>query len=192
MEALVGEMRAALDFAGLRCQSAHMPFERLRDDSSGAFSEAKALGATWVVCPWIPHEKDFTRENALASAKAFNGFAAAAEKTGLRFAYHCHGYEFVPSTEGTLFDTLAGATDPARVLFQIDVFHALFGGADPAQLIDRYKSRVASLHLKDLKKGYPIKVGTAIAPADADVPVGSGQVDMPSVLRSAARAATAL
>ena len=95
-------------------------------------------------------------------------------------------------SEGTLFDTLAGATDPARVLFQIDVFHALFGGADPAQLIDRYQSRVASLHLKDLKKGYPIKAGTAIAPADADVPVGSGQVDMPSVLRSAAKAATSL
>jgi sugar phosphate isomerase/epimerase len=188
----VAELRAALDSAGLRCQSAHMPFERLRDDSSGAFAEAKALGASWVVCPWIPHDKDFTRDNALASAKAFNGFAAAAEKAGLRFAYHCHGYEFVPSTEGTLFDTLAGATDPARVLFQIDVFHALFGGADPVQLIDRYQSRVASLHLKDLKKGYPIKAGTAIAPADADVPVGSGQVDMPSVLRSAAKAATSL
>ena len=46
--------------------------------------------------------------------------------------------------------------------------------------------------MKDLKKGYPIKAGTAIAPADADVPVGSGQVDMPSVLRSAAKAATSL
>ncbi|HEU4926423.1 MAG TPA: hypothetical protein VFT24_05210, partial [Vicinamibacterales bacterium] len=39
----VGELRAALDAAGLRCQSAHMGFERLRDDSAGAFAEAKAL-----------------------------------------------------------------------------------------------------------------------------------------------------
>ena len=84
------------------------------------------------------------------------------------FAYHCHGYEFVPSPEGTLFDTLAGASDPARVMFQIDVFHAKFGGADPAPLITRYAARVASLHLKDLKKGVPIKTGTAIAKPDAD------------------------
>ena len=84
----------------LRCQSAHMSFERLRDDPAGAFAEAKALGATWVVCPWIPQDTPFTREDALKSAEAFNGFAAAAERAGLRFAYHCHGYEFVPSPEG--------------------------------------------------------------------------------------------
>ena len=31
-----------------RCQSAHMQFERLRDDPASAFAEAKALGASWV------------------------------------------------------------------------------------------------------------------------------------------------
>jgi sugar phosphate isomerase/epimerase len=94
----------------------------------------------------------------------------------------------VPSTEGTLFDTLAEATDPARVTFQIDVFHALLGGADPAQLLERYKGRVTSLHLKDLNKSFPIKTGTGTAPPEADVPVGTGQVDMPAVLRAALRA----
>ena len=178
----VADLRAALDAAGLRCQSAHMAFERLRDDMSGAFNEGKAVGATWIVCPWIPHGKAFTRDDALRSADAFNGFGKAAEDAGLRFAYHCHGYEFVPSTEGTLFDTLAGATDPMRVGFQIDVFHALFGGADPAKLIERYRDRVASLHLKDLKKGFPIEAGSAIAPPEADVPLGTGQVDMRAVL----------
>src|SRR4051812_6725753 len=51
----VPQMRKALDDAGLRCQSSHMQFERLRDDLPGALAEAKALGASWVVCPWIPH-----------------------------------------------------------------------------------------------------------------------------------------
>ncbi|PYR94379.1 MAG: sugar phosphate isomerase [Acidobacteria bacterium] len=186
------EMRAALDAAGLRCQSAHMGFERLRDDPKSAFEEVKAVGATWVVCPWIPHDNAFTRDDALKSADAFNTFGKAAAEAGLRFGYHCHGYEMVPSPEGTLFDTLAGATDPERVAFQIDVFHAFHGGADPAKLIDRYKSRVVSLHLKDLKKGVPVKTGTATAPADVDVPVGAGQIEMPSVLEAARRAGTKL
>src|SRR5207302_1610683 len=180
------------DAAGLRCQSAHMGFERLRDDLPGAFAEVKAIGATWVVCPWIPHGNAITRDDALKAAEAFNTFGTAAGGAGLRFAYHCHGYEFIPSTEGTLFDTLAATTDPDRVMFQVDVFHALFGGADPAHLIDRYKGRVASLHLKDLKKGFPIQAGTAIGPPDADVPVGTGQVDMLSVLRAAMNAGTSL
>jgi sugar phosphate isomerase/epimerase len=186
------EMRAALDEAGLRCRSAHMGFERLRDDSTGAFAEAKAVGATWVVCPWIPHDKSFTRDDALKAADAFNTFATAAEGAGLRFAYHCHGYDFVPSTEGTLFETLAGATDPKRVLFQVDVFHAFHGGANPAQLIERYKGRVPSLHLKDLKKGVPVTTGTAIGRPEDDVPVGTGQIDMPAVLRAAINAGTSL
>ena len=186
------DMRAALDRAELRCRSAHIGFERLRDDPRGAFAEVKAVGAEWIVCPWIPHDKAFTRDDALHAADAFNRFAAAARDAGLRFGYHCHGYEFVGSPDGTLFDTLAGATDPQQVLFQIDVFHALFGGADPAQLIARHGKRVVSLHLKDLKKGFPITKGTAIAPPEADVPVGSGQVDMPAVLRAAMNAGTSV
>jgi sugar phosphate isomerase/epimerase len=169
-----------------------MGFERLRDDLSGAFAEVKALGATWVVCPWIPHEERFTREDALKAAEAFNRFGKAAQEAGLRFAYHCHGYEFVASTEGTLFDTLAGATDPATVAFQIDVFHAHHGGADPARLIEKHKGRVPSLHLKDQKRGFPVELGSPGAPPEADVPVGTGQIDYPAVLRAAIKAGTSL
>jgi sugar phosphate isomerase/epimerase len=184
------DLRSALDAAGLRCQSAHMNYERLRDDLPGAFAEAKALGATWVVCPWI--DKSITRDDTLKAAELFNRAGKAAHELGLRFAYHCHGYEFVPSSEGTLFDTLAGATDSKQVEFQVDVFHALFGGADPAKLIEQYAPRVTSLHLKDLKKGVPVKAGTSLGTPDIDVPVGTGQVDMPAVLEAARKAGTSL
>jgi sugar phosphate isomerase/epimerase len=187
----VPELRAALDKAGLRCTSAHMDMGRLGGDLAGALAEAKALGALRVVCPWIDHEKGFARADALKTAEAFNRFGKAAQDAGLRFGYHCHGYEFVPSTEGTLFDTLATATDAAKVDFQIDVFHAYLGGADPVRLIEKYRGRVTTLHLKDLKKGFPVKAGTDLAPPEADVPVGTGQVDMPAVLRAAVKAGVA-
>ncbi|HTG99630.1 MAG TPA: sugar phosphate isomerase/epimerase [Vicinamibacterales bacterium] len=188
----VAELKAALDTAGLRCQSAHMGFERLRDDAPGAFAEAKALGATWVVCPWITHDKEFTRDDALKAADTFNKVGSAADGAGLRFAYHCHGYEMLPSPEGTRFDTLAQNTDPKRVLFQVDVFHALHGGGNPVDLINRYASRVKSLHLKDLKKGVAITKGTGTATPDVDVPLGTGQVDWPAVLRAAVKAGASL
>src|SRR5262249_10503079 len=82
------EVRAALDAAGLVCTSAHIGFERLRDDASGAIAEAKAMGAGSIVCPWIPHEKAFTRDDALRTGEAFNRIGKAAKDAGLRFGYH--------------------------------------------------------------------------------------------------------
>lgn len=181
-------LRAALDTAGLRCPSAHMGFERLRDDLAGALAEAKTLGAKTVVNPWIPHKGDvFMSEDALKAAEVFNKAGQAALDEGMVFAYHCHGYEMVPSAQGTLFDTLAQAADPKLVQFQIDVFHAYHGGADPAPLIAKYTGRVRSLHLKDIKKGFPVERGRGTAPPEADVPVGTGQIDWPAVLRAAVK-----
>lgn len=182
------DLRKAMDTAGLRCQSAHMGYERLRDDLPGALAEARALGATWVVCPWIAEK--VTRDDVLKAADLFNRSAKAAHGAGMRFAYHCHGYEFIPSADGTLFDTLAKATDPVEVEFQMDVFHAFYGGADPAALITKHAPRVSSLHVKDLKKGAPVVVGKSVGTADIDVPAGTGQLDMPAILRAAVKAGT--
>lgn len=184
-------LRAALDTAGLSCRSAHMGYERLRDDVQGALAEARVLGATEVVCPWIPHDTGFTREVTLRAAEVFNRAGAAARTAGLTFAYHCHGYEFIPSTEGTLFDTFLGAADPKTVTIQVDVFHTLHGGGNPVRVIEQLGARATSLHLKDLKKGVPVVAGAGTGTSDMDVPVGSGQIDMPAVLAAARKAGTA-
>lgn len=186
------DFRTALDKAGLRCQSAHLGLEELNDDLPGALAQVKALGVRHVVCPWIAHEKGFSRDAALKAGAAFNRFGQAAQQAGLSFGYHPHGYEFVPSPEGTLFDTLLGATDASLVEFQVDVFHAYHAGADPAKLIEKLAGRVRSLHLKDQKRGFPVEAGSDGAPPEADVPVGTGQVDFPGVLRAAIKAGVSL
>jgi sugar phosphate isomerase/epimerase len=97
----------------------------------------------------------------------------------------------VPSSEGTLFDTLVRTTDPTSVEFQVDVFHTFHGGGDPIRVITQLGSRVTSLHLKDLRKGAIVTAGTSTGTPDLDVPLGTGQIDWPPVLR-AARSAGAL
>ena len=158
-----------------------MGYERLQKDLEGALAEARAIGATWVVCPWIAAK--ITREDTLRAADVFNRAAKAATSQGMRFGYHLHGYEFVPSPEGTLFDTLAGNTDPKQVEFQVDIFHTFHGGGDPAKIIATHVARVTSLHLKDLKKGAPVIAGQPTGTPDIDVPVGTGQLDMPAILK---------
>ena len=188
----VEEHRAALDKAGLRCRAAHMPYERLSTDMAAVLKDAKTLGASWVVCAWIPHDraKPFAREDALKAGETFNKAGQAAKGEGLRFAYHCHGYEFIPSPEGTLFDTFLGATDKALVNIEVVVFWAKAGGADPAKLISSLKGRVPFLHVKDMRKGLTFPAGTSGAPDETNVVVGTGQIDWPVVLRAAAKSGT--
>jgi sugar phosphate isomerase/epimerase len=180
------QLKAELDTLGLKCQSTHMGLDRLRDDLAGALAEARAVGATSVVCPWIAEK--VTRDDIMKAADVFNKAGQGAKAAGMRFGYHIHGYEFVPSPDGTLMDTLGKNTDPALVEFQVDVFHTQHGGGDPAKLIAQYGKRVTSLHLKDMKKGTPILAGKATGTPDLDVPVGTGAIDFPAILR-AARAA---
>jgi len=181
------KFRAALDKAGLRCQSVHLGYEQFRERPAEAFTELKPLGLSWVVCPWIPHST-FGPDEARMAAVVLNRAGKMAQDQGLKLAYHCHGYEFVSSPQGTLFDSMADATDPAFVSFQIDVLHAFLGGADPAALITKYGPRVKSLHLKDLKQGVPVSMGQAIAPDGSDVPVGTGQLNWPAILGAAVKA----
>ena len=181
----VATVRAAFDKAGLKCNGSHVGYDRWQKDVVGAVKEAKALGARFATCAWIKGEKDVTREDVLRAAEVFNAAGKACAAEGLRFCYHCHGYEFVPSPEGTLWDTLVKNTDPKLVAFEIDVYWAKAGGADPAKVIAALPGRVPLLHVKDMAKGLTFPAGTSHADASSNVPVGTGQIDWPAVFKAA-------
>jgi sugar phosphate isomerase/epimerase len=186
------DFRLALDKADLVCHSIGTGFDRVKSDMAGVLKDAKALGSRFVMCAWIPHDDGvgLTRDEALGAAEAFNAAGKASRAEGVRLSYHCHGYEFVPSADGTLFDTLVKHTDPALVSFEIDVFWALAGGADPARLIASLPGRVPLLHIKDMRKGLVLPPGTSKAPDDTNVVAGTGQLDLPGILRAARTSGT--
>jgi len=154
--------------------------------------EAQALGLKFAVCPWIPHEiGSFSEADVQRAATDFNAWGAAFKAAGIQFAYHPHGYEFRPVTEGaseTLFDRMVKATDANAVSFEMDVFWVVHPGQDPVKLLSAYPNRWVLMHLKDIRKGARTGVYTGKAPLTDDVPLGTGQVDWPSVLKAAAKA----
>ena len=46
---------------------------------------------------------------------------------------------------------LQAITERRNVVFQLDVYWATFGGADPAELLERYGNRIQRLHVKDMR-----------------------------------------
>jgi sugar phosphate isomerase/epimerase len=186
------DLRKALDAAGQRALAIHAPYERLRDDLASVVKDAKALGATWVVCPWIPHaEPSYTAQNNADAIALFNKVGAELKRAGLRFAYHAHGYEFLTKSPdgkgGNLFDEMLAKTKPGVVDFEMDVFWFAFGGVDPVAYLKRHPRRFPLFHLKDMKKGTEVGRYPKLAPHDADVVVGTGQIDIAGIVKEARR-----
>ncbi|MEO8425789.1 MAG: sugar phosphate isomerase/epimerase [Verrucomicrobiota bacterium] len=181
--------RELLDNADLKCASIGTSYEVLRGDLDNLINMAKTLGAGYVMCAWIPHEKGkFNEQNCRDASAVFNRAGEKLRAAGLRFAYHPHGFEFQPWKAGTLFDLMMAETKPEFVTFELDVFWAAHGGADPVKLLQRYGPRFELMHIKDLRKGAPTGILTGSAPDSDSVAVGAGQVDWPAVLREAQRA----
>ena len=100
--------------AGLSVTSALYGYEDWGKDTAAVVKRASDFGVRYAGLAWIPHKDVFTREDCLRAAESFNRWGAAAKAAGIRFVYHIHGYEFEPSPEGTLLDTLAQADRPGR------------------------------------------------------------------------------
>ena len=182
------KLKAMLVERGLTPVSGHFQYERLTKDIAGAVAEAQALGLKFAACPWIPHEEAKFDEAAVRKAAAdFNAWGEAFAKAGIKFAYHAHGYEFVPAGDGTLFDLLVRETKPEFVTFEMDVFWIMHPGQDPVKLLEKYPTRWELMHLKDIRKGAKTGVPSGHAPLTDDVALGTGMTDWHAVLRAAAK-----
>ncbi|HEY1793953.1 MAG TPA: sugar phosphate isomerase/epimerase [Opitutaceae bacterium] len=182
------QYKAQLASLGLTMPSMGFDYGRLEQDITSAVNQASALGVSYVMVAWIPHDDKvgLTAAEADKAARDFNAWGAAFRAAGITFTYHPHGYEFRPLPGGTnLFDSIVAKTNPEYVSFEMDVFWVAHGGQDPVKLLAKYPSRWSLMHVKDIRKGATTGIYTGHAPASDDVAVGSGQIDWPAVLKEA-------
>jgi len=178
--------RTELDRAGLRCSAMVVPWDRFGSDLSGGLADAGALGAKYVICPWIPHDKVFTQLDLERASDAFNAWGKQCAARGFVFCYHPHGYEFGYVGNRTMFDWLAASTDSKTVKFELDIFWVVRGGEKPVELLKDHEGRFPLVHLKDLKKGTPTGDLTGSAPDETSVALGKGMIDIPAILKASA------
>jgi sugar phosphate isomerase/epimerase len=167
-------VRRILRRAGLEAPATHVGFDALGDDWPRTLDQAAEVGHRWVVVPWIPADARAGSDGYRRVAERFNRAGDEARRTGLRFAYHNHDFEFETTPEGDLpFDLLLEATDPGLVEFEMDVFWTVRGGGDPTEYFRRFPGRFPLVHLKDMDG------------SGAMVDVGSGNLDFGAILRAA-------
>lgn len=179
------DLRKLLDERDIKCSSFGVGYADALNKTQEVGQNAKALGAKFVRVAWIPHEGPFTLAMAEKTVADFNKIGKQLkDEFGLTFCYHNHGYEFEKHEDGTLMDYIIQKTDPKYVSFELDMLWAFFPGHDPAALIEKYPDRFKLIHMKDLKKGVKgnLSGGT---PVENDVALGTGQLDIPKILRAA-------
>ena len=160
-------------------------FEELEKNPQKVIDDAKAFGAKYIMCAWVPHkEGHFTMDDI---KKAINVFSAAGKmmyENGLKFCYHPHGYEFLPYKDGTMFDYMVKNTDPRYVNYEMDVFWVKHPGQDPVALLKKYPDRFLMMHLKDRAPGTEGNQNGR-APDESNVVLGKGDVGIADIMKEA-------
>jgi sugar phosphate isomerase/epimerase len=80
----------------------------------------------------------------------FNAVGAKCKAKGLRFGYHNHDQEFSTKLDGqTIYDFMLKNTDPSKVMFEMDLYWVVEGGANPVDYFNKYPGRFELWHIKD-------------------------------------------
>ena len=179
------DYRRLCEERGITIPSVGSSFQQLEEEPEKVAAKAVALGASYAMCAWIPHERgQFSKADADKAIDVFTKAGKVLKKHGVMLTYHFHGFEFQPHGDGTLLNYMIENTDPDFVNFEMDIMWIHFGGGDPVALMKQYPNRWKLMHLKDLKKGTP-KDLTGGTNQEFNVVLGQGELDMPAIMKTA-------
>ena len=179
-------MRAMLDKNGLTAPASHVDWATAETKLPETLAAARILGHRFLIVPWVGEEERKQSDIWQKAAALFNKAGQECRAGGIQFAYHQHGFEFVPSDAlgGKLpYDYLLENTDPALVKMELDICWTVAAEQDPVAYFTKYPGRFPLVHVKDwLKDGTESKAyagalgaGTKFTGQMANV--GAGSID---------------
>ncbi len=123
------------------------------------------------------------------TARTVEGVARTLQQElGMSVVLHHHAGTFVETPDE--IDRFLAETDPQMVGLLLDTGHAVYGGADPLDLVRRHGSRIRYVHLKDARPDELESVRTTRTSMmeawkrGVFCPLGEGVVDFPRVVES--------
>ncbi len=133
---------------GLAASSAHVGWERLRDETDAVLEDCATWACDHVAVPSPPPGYRDAAGYARFGAEAA-GLAAKLGAAGVRLSYHNHSFELERFGSESGLEILLRAGGPALGA-QLDTYWIQHGGGSPAGWIRRLRGRVPTVHLKDM------------------------------------------
>lgn len=167
-------VRALLNRYKLQAVASHADWRQLRDDPQRAVSDAKALGAKYLVLAWLPPEERQAVTQWRWWTGHLNKVGAIAADGGVALLYHAHDFEYQTIDGIRPIDLLQEQLDPQFVNFEMDIYWTMKGGGDPVALLRQYPGRFPLAHVKDMQK---------VSEGMSDV--GDGRIDFAAIFAAA-------
>jgi sugar phosphate isomerase/epimerase len=112
--------------------------------------DAATVGQQLVISPSLDASLRKNYDDMLRYMEVFNKSGELCKKSGMKFGYHNHDFEFSQSLNNkTVFDIILQNTDPKLVAQQLDIGNMYGGGGRPMEILKKYPGRFESMHVKD-------------------------------------------
>ena len=112
--------------------------------------DAATMGQQFVISPSMEAGFRKNYDALLKFMEVFNKSGELCKKSGMKFGYHNHDFEFSEKLNGeTLYDLILKNTDGHLVMQQLDIGNLYNGGAKAIDWVKKYRGRFESLHVKD-------------------------------------------
>jgi sugar phosphate isomerase/epimerase len=120
------------------------------DEWKQTVEDAAIVGQHYVISPWLDESLRKNYDDLLGFLDIFNKSGELCKKSGLKFGYHNHDFEFKYSLNGKqVYDIMLEHTDPALVLHQIDIGNMYGAGGRAIEILKKHPGRFESMHVKD-------------------------------------------
>ncbi|MFT3703658.1 MAG: TIM barrel protein [Agriterribacter sp.] len=153
------EFKKVLNDLGLKMPSGHTVMRKDHwDDAKKDFTDAwkytvedaAVLGQQIVISPWFDESLRKNYDDMKRYMDVFNKSGELCKKSGMRFGYHNHSFEFSEELNGMkVFDIILQNTDPKLVVQQLDIGNMYNAGAKALDVMKKYPGRFESMHVKD-------------------------------------------
>ena len=161
---------------GMDVVSGHYGLDKIKGDTwKKAVDDAKKNGQKYMVVPYIAEPDRKTIDNYKKICADLNAAGEVCNKSGIRFQYHNHAFEFDTIDGQVPFDVMLKELDPKNVGMEMDIFWVVNAGQDPLKYFKQYPKRFEQWHVKDMDKNDRNK--------NADV--GSGSIDYKTIFANA-------
>ena len=112
--------------------------------------DAATMGQQFVISPWLDEKLRQTYDGLLRQMEIFNRCGELCKKSGMKFGYHNHDFEFSERLNGvSVYDIILKNTDPNLVIQQLDMGNLYNGGVKAMDVVKQFPGRFVSLHVKD-------------------------------------------
>jgi sugar phosphate isomerase/epimerase len=153
------EFKKILDDLNLKMLSGHTVMgkdhwdaarQQFTDAWKYTVDDAATVGQQIVISPWLDESLRKTFDDMKRYMDVFNKSGELCKRSGMRFGYHNHNFEFTQSLNGQkVYDIILEYTDPSLVAQQLDIGNLFGTGADAYEIVKKHPGRFLSMHVKD-------------------------------------------